>query len=424
MKNKLLKKLGYTAIALGIAVPLNVGVLGAMNSFADNNTEVSTNNIKKDANEKTFDLKVINKNSEEPIVGIKIKIASKDSSGNEVTNFIGRTNSKGELDKANADSDYKDNALEDGGVMLDADNTDYYYKLADISTSDKHSFTLVDDITDETLKLEVENEVFYQDEDFKAYSKDYVKVNIVQSLQDGASKSNVAYSVYQNGEKLNGAFFVQNGKAQIEGNGKYDGSSRVIVKDGYFYFKKISGASYSINATTTSGYKSVPTKYDVDLTVKPISTGTSQDTDFIIKKANELSGLDFKLIDKNNKALSGINIKVYSNSKTYFQGKTDSYGRLNKSNATIGSDLLSGTNLKLAPGTYYYRLADVKDSTQHKFIVKAGEFNAQTLKLNVDGSSSSSKSSTLAKTGVQDTTMYSAAGLGVIVLGFMMLRRR
>ena len=168
-------------------------------------------------------------------------------------------------------------------------------------------------------------------------------------------------------------------------------------------------------------------------------TTASNGTNDNLTIKDKTTGVKIRVISSvNGKALSKTGISVYSvdakgNEKMVYNGKTNSDGYLSANDANPGKDITNNNILYLAPGNYYYKLSEYSGSTHHKFTVQKGKIGDQLLKLKVDGnnsksnkkkSSSSSSKSTLAKTGSENTAVYTAVGAALLGAGAVVLGKK
>lgn len=167
-------------------------------------------------------------------------------------------------------------------------------------------------------------------------------------------------------------------------------------------------------------------------------SGNSGNTNTIDKT----TGVKIRVVSSKDKkkAISGIALSVYSLDKNgketlVYSGKTNSDGYLSANDAKTGGNLVSNNVLYLSPGKYYYKLTDYLNSKKHEFTVKKGKIGNQLLELNINGSASSSNtkkgarnskdsSSKLAKTGSENTAMYTFGGMALLSLGAIIAMKK
>lgn len=153
---------------------------------------------------------------------------------------------------------------------------------------------------------------------------------------------------------------------------------------------------------------------------------------------DKTTGVKIRVVRKvDQKALSGISVSVYSLDKDgketlVYNGKTNIDGYLNANGAKIGGNLVSNNVLYLSPGKYYYRLSDYLNSKKHEFTVQKGKIGNQKLEVNTNeknstsntkkGSNNSSKK--LAKTGSEDTAIYTVLGVGLLSAGALLAMKK
>ena len=154
---------------------------------------------------------------------------------------------------------------------------------------------------------------------------------------------------------------------------------------------------------------------------------------------DKTTGVKIRIISSkdNKKALSGMGVSVYSVDKSgketlVYNGKTNSDGYLSANDVKIGGNLVSNNVLYLSPGKYYYKLSDYPNSKKHEFTVQKGKIGDQILKLNINGKDSASNtkknskdsSKKLAKTGSEDTAIYTVAGVALLSAGVIVAMKK
>lgn len=161
----------------------------------------------------------------------------------------------------------------------------------------------------------------------------------------------------------------------------------------------------------------------------------------LMSNIDKSTGVKIRIVNSNNtkKAMPNVGVSVYSVDKNgketmVFDGKTNSDGYLSSNGAKVGSNIVNNNTLYVSPGKYYYKLSEYPNSKKHHFTVEKGKIGDQILQLNVSGSSSrpsnvkrssnGSSSSRLAKTGSEDTAIYTAAGVALVAAGAVVAGRK
>lgn len=152
-------------------------------------------------------------------------------------------------------------------------------------------------------------------------------------------------------------------------------------------------------------------------------------------KIDKTTGVKIKVINSNNnKPIEKQGVAIFSvdgNKETeVFNGVTNANGFLDSKDATVGKDLAIDSVIHLSPGKYYYKLTQYKNSVKHNFEVEKGKIGNQTLKLNVNKADrkalihSNTTTPKLAKTGFEEMTIYTVAGLTFLLAGFILLKNK
>lgn len=207
----------------------------------------------------------------------------------------------------------------------------------------------------------------------------------------------------------------------------------------------LSSGSYMVQESSAgSGYATNKGAYYVK-----VDKGTTQKVDVGHDRSSNVSGqksdtgVKIRVVNTNNSGVSNQEIAVYSvddnwkNEQVIFVGKTGTDGYFDTTKATTGSDLLNNSVLEIKPGKYYYKLNNISGAKNHYFTVTDGKIGNQVLKLSTTsttGNSSSTKStsttsnnaktSSLAKTGMKSTAIFSAIGVSLMAGGVILYRKK
>ncbi len=271
---------------------------------------------------------------------------------------------------------------------------------------------------------------------------------VIRSLsKSGDAISNAKYELQkkdQNGVYETVAELLTNNSGYIESADNKNNANNIeevynqtlLLKAGEYKLKGVSGPeNYLIKdkESTFTIEKNKVSKIDFYHELKTIDQGKPKPRtgDTIDKK----TGFMLKVIDKKtNKALKDIEISVYEKTKgkLLYKGKTNSNGYLS-TNATTGKNLVSDNVLHIPAGEYYYKVNGTKTSEKHYFSVTKNDITKVTQPLNKASNGKStgkgnnkkkSKSSKLAKTGTEDTTIYTAAGLTLLAAGAVLTMKK
>lgn len=149
------------------------------------------------------------------------------------------------------------------------------------------------------------------------------------------------------------------------------------------------------------------------------------------------TGVRIRVIDNAGKPVEGLDVAIYGytkknevSDKELFIGRTGKDGYIVSS--SLGSDLLDNGVVELKQGTYATKLYKLKGATHDMFEVIKGKISSHNIKVKVSstntnlkkGNSSKSNGSTLAKTGLKDSTLMTVLGLILVGLGVAVIRKK
>ena len=204
-----------------------------------------------------------------------------------------------------------------------------------------------------------------------------------------------------------------------------DGS--ILIKPGdYILVENKASEGYALN---TQAYK-LTAKSGVTTTIEILQEKSSTTS-----TSEKQTGVKLRIINTNKSAISDQEVSIYAvdkdkkNPRLVFKGKTGADGYLDATKATEGIALLKDGVVSLQPGNYYYQLTG---GTNHNdFTVEQDKVTPieKPIKLNSNSktggvTSTTSKSASLAKTGMVGGLAPLVGGGLAIVAGALAITRR
>ena len=205
-----------------------------------------------------------------------------------------------------------------------------------------------------------------------------------------------------------------------------DGS--ILIKPGdYILVENKASEGYALN---TQAYK-LTAKSGVTTTIEILQEKSSSTT----STSEKQTGVKIRIVNTSKSAISDQEVSIYAvdkdkkNPRLVFKGKTGADGYLDATKASEGIALLKDGVVSLQPGNYYYQLTG---GTNHNdFTVEQDKVTPieKTIKLNSNSktggvTSTTSKSASLAKTGMAGGLAPLVGGGLAIVAGGLAITRR
>lgn len=346
--------------------------------------------------------------------------------------FTFKTNAEGKVDAASVASanSYDVTNIVDSSGNLSLKAGEYTYAETKAPTgymlnSRHEALTVTDGLTS---NVEIKNTKF----------KDGLGQVIVKSLDKATSAALGGATVdLKQGDKLLASInFDDKGNVMdasyITADGRnlgletVDGS--ILIKPGdYILVENKASEGYALN---TQAYK-LTAKSGVTTTIEILQEKSSTTS-----TSEKQTGVKLRIININKSAISDQEVSIYAvdkdkkNPRLVFKGKTGADGYLDATKATEGIALLKDGVVSLQPGNYYYQLTG---GTNHNdFTVEQDKVTPieKTIKLNSNSktggvTSTTSKSASLAKTGmVGGLAPLVGGGLAIVAGGLAITRRK
>lgn len=347
--------------------------------------------------------------------------------------FTFKTNAEGKVDAASVASanSYDVTNIVDSSGNLSLKAGEYTYAETKAPTgymlnSRHEALTVTDGLTS---NVEIKNNKF----------KDGLGQVIVKSLDKATSAALGGATVdLKQGDKLLASInFDDKGNVMdasyITADGRnlgletVDGS--ILIKPGdYTLVENKASEGYALN---TQAYK-LTAKSGITTTIEILQEKSSSAT----STSEKQTGVKLRIINTSKSAISDQEVSIYAvdkdkkNPRLVFKGKTGADGYLDATKATEGIALLKDGVVSLQPGNYYYQLTG---GTNHNdFTVEQDKVTPleKTIKLNSNSktggvTSTTSKSASLAKTGmVGGIAPLVGGGLAIVAGGLAITRRK
>ena len=340
--------------------------------------------------------------------------------------FTFKTNAEGKVDAASVPSanSYDVTNIVDSSGNLSLKAGEYTYAETKAPTgymlnSRHEALTVTDGLTS---NVEIKNTKF----------KDGLGQVIVKSLDKATSaalkqgdKLLASINFDDKGNVMDASYITADGRNL--GLETVDGS--ILIKPGdYILVENKASEGYALN---TQAYK-LTAKSGVTTTIEILQEKSSSTT----STSEKQTGVKLRIINTNKSAISDQEVSIYAvdkdkkNPRLVFKGKTGADGYLDATKATEGIALLKDGVVSLQPGNYYYQLTG---GTNHNdFTVEQDKVTPieKTIKLNSNSktggvTSTTSKSASLAKTGmVGGLAPLVGGGLAIVAGGLALTRRK